>query len=50
MENASNVSLNSILMLGNVYVLRMVTARMKIALDTICKTKDHAISVPKIIR
>ena len=31
MENVSNVSINSILLTGNVYVLRMVNARMKIA-------------------
>ena len=48
MENASNASLNSILMTGNVYALQMVSARMKTASDTICNTQNRAISVPKV--
>jgi hypothetical protein len=48
MENASNASLNSISMTGNVYALQMVTARMKTASDTICKTQNRAISVSKV--
>jgi hypothetical protein len=35
-------------MTGNVYALQMVTAGIKIASDTICRTKDNAMSVPKI--